>query len=276
MVSLAHLSREERIGLLVAGVAHAALVAVLVFHVDDPTPLPIPERMDVSLATEVSLESTSPDPSAEPQAAIAPELSPEPAPLIEPQPEPAPTRAVERPTPAPRPTPTARPAPTPSPTARPRPSPTPTPTARATPTPRPSPTRAGGSRIGSDFLEGTGGSQRSVDRGSPAATFGPAEQASLQSAINRKLRPQWSAPSGVDAELLVTVLVWELNEDGTLKGRPQVVRQSGINDSNRPQASLHAERAIRAVQLAAPFDLPPEFYSRWRRLTWEFDRNLSR
>src|SRR5690606_13446985 len=180
---------------------------------------PIPERMDVSLATDVSLVSTAPDPSAEPLASIAPELSPEPAPLVEPQPEPepVPTRSVERPTPAPRPT--ARPAPAPSPTAR--PSPRPTPTARATPTPRPSPTRAGGSRIGSDFLEGTGGSQRNADRGSPAATFGPAEQASLQSAINRKLRPQWSAPSGVDAEQLVTVLVWELNEDGSLKGRPQ-------------------------------------------------------
>ena len=61
---------------------------------------------------------------------------------------------------------------------------------------------------------------------------------------------------------------------GTLKGTPRVVSQTGINDSNRPQASLHAERAIRAVQLAAPFNLPTQFYSRWRRLQWTFDRRL--
>ena len=104
--------------------------------------------------------------------------------------------------------------------------------------------------------------------------FGATEQAALSSAITRQLRPRWSAPSGVDVELLVTVIAWELNEDGTLKGTPRVVSQTGINDSNRPQASVHAERAIRAVQLAAPFNLPPQFYSRWRRLQWTFDRRL--
>ena len=79
----------------------------------------------------------------------------------------------------------------------------------------------------------------------------------------------------VDAEKLVTVLRWELNPDGSLKGRPEVVSQSGITDSNRPQAALHAERAIRAVQLAAPFDLPEEFYDRWKRIReWRFDRRL--
>ena len=71
------------------------------------------------------------------------------------------------------------------------------------------------------------------------------------------------------------MLSWELNPDGSLKGRPQVVSQTGITDSNRPQASLHAERAIRAVQLAAPFDLPEEFYDRWKRIrSWRFDRRL--
>jgi hypothetical protein len=146
--------------------------------------------------------------------------------------------------------------------------PAPTPSARPT-------TRAGGSRIGADFLEGASSGERTETRGTPAATFGPAEQASLASAINRQLKPHWSAPQGADAELLVTVLAWELNPDGSLKGRPQVVSQSGINDSNRPQASLHAERAIRAVQLAAPFDLPEQFYDRWRRVReWRFDRRL--
>lgn len=257
MASLAHLSREERIGLGIAAVAHVALVAALVWQVsDEPRALPIPERMSVSLADEVSLESTAPDPSAEPQAAIAPVLSPEPEPVVEPEP----VREIVRPTPRQ--------------TVAPRP--TPQPTQRATPVPRPTPTRqAGGSRLGDDFLRGVGGSERSDDRGSPAATFGAAEQASLQQAINRQLKPHWSAPSGVDAEKLVTVLAWEFNSDGSLAGRPRVVSQTGITDSNRPQAALHAERAIRAVQLAAPFDLPEEFYDKWRRIReWRFDRRL--
>lgn len=255
MASLAHFSREERLGLGVAAVAHVALVAALVWQVrDDPTALPIPERMTVSLADEVSLESTAPDPSAEPQAASAPLLAPEPVPI-----QPEPVREQVRPTPRE--------------TVAPRPTPRSTQRATATPTPRPTPTRqAGGTRLGDDFLEGAGTSQRG---GTPAATFGTAEQASLSQAINRQLKPHWSAPSGVDAEQLITVLRWELNPDGSLKGRPQVVSQSGITDSNRPQAALHAERAIRAVQLAAPFDLPEEFYDRWRRIReWRFDRRL--
>jgi protein TonB len=256
MASFASLSREERLGLGVAAVAHVALVAALVWQVrDEPTRLPIPERIEVSLADEVSLDSTAPDPSAEPQAAAAPVLAPEPEPVVEPEP----VREIVRPV--------TRPA------VDKRPTPRPTQRAAPTPTPRPTPTRqAGGSRLGDDFLEGAGSSERG---GTPAATFGPAEQASLSQAINRQLKPHWSAPSGVDAEKLITVLRWELNPDGSLKGRPSVVSQSGITDSNRPQAALHAERAIRAVQLAAPFDLPEEFYDRWRRIRdWRFDRRL--
>ena len=256
MASLAHLSREERIGLGVAAAAHIALLLALMFDAwDDRQALPMPERMEVSLASEVSLESTAPDPTAEPQAAVAPVLAPEPEPAVA-QPEP-----VVRERTRPEPQPTARERPTPRPTRTPEPRET---------------QRATGSRIGSDFLEGTAGTERSEDRGNPATTFGAAERASLQAAINRELRPEWNAPSGVDAEKLVTVLTWELNPDGSLKGAPNLVRQSGINDSNRPQAALHAERAMRAVRVAAPFDLPEELYSHWRRLTWTFDRNLSR
>ena len=64
MASFASLSREERLGLGIAALAHVALVGVLWWEVrDTPTPLPIPERMTVSLADEVSLQSTAPDPS---------------------------------------------------------------------------------------------------------------------------------------------------------------------------------------------------------------------
>jgi hypothetical protein len=207
---------------------------------DKPTLLPVPERMTVSLADEVSLESTAPNP-AEASAAVAPEIAPIPVP-------PPPAEPIAKVTPREEP----RPA------------------------PRPTQTRAAGSRLGDEFLQGAGASERSDARGTPAAAFGAAEQASLAQAINRQLKPHWNAPQGVDAEQLVTVLTWELNSDGSLKGSPRVVSQSGITDSNRPQAALHAERAIRAVQLAAPFDdLPPQFYDKWKRIrTWRFDRRL--
>jgi len=126
--------------------------------------------------------------------------------------------------------------------------------------------------LGADFVEGAGASEG--DRGTPAATFGSAERAALASAITRQLRPHWTAPSGVDVELLVSRVNWRLNRNGSLNGSPTCRTLSGVNASNRPQASLHCERAIRAVQLAAPFNLPEQFYSRWDDLEWDFDRRL--
>ena len=61
-------------------------------------------------------------------------------------------------------------------------------------------------------------------------------------------------------------------------GTPQVIDQLGVTASNRPQAKLHAERAIQAVKLAAPFrNLPPEFYDQWKWLRpLRFDARLNR
>jgi hypothetical protein len=57
-------------------------------------------------------------------------------------------------------------------------------------------------------------------------------------------------------------------------GRPSCIRQSGETPSNAAQKDLHCERAIRAVQLAAPFDLPDEFYDKWKLIDSRFDRRL--
>ena len=111
---------------------------------------------------------------------------------------------------------------------------------------------------------------------SPAEAVGPVPVASLVSAISREIKPNWTAPQGVDADKLVTVLAWDMNPDGSLAGRPRVVSQSGITDANRAQAQRHAELAIRAVQLAAPFNLPAQYYSAWKRIKeFRFDRKLS-
>ncbi|AKQ42728.1 hypothetical protein CP97_12805 [Aurantiacibacter atlanticus] len=273
MAALADLSTEERVGIGAAVVAHVALAIALSMQIGRELPVPTPpERVDVSLATEISMESTAPDPSAQPAASFAPVITELPQP---------PQEVIEMPPVEPRPVPTTapRPVPTTPPTARSsaRPTPAPTSTARATQRPTPTPTatatqRAGGSRIGDNFLEGS--SMSDGNSGSPAATFGSAERASLASAITRQIRPHWTSPSGVDVDQLVTVVAWSLNRDGSLSGRPRCVTQRGVNDSNHPQAALHCERAIRAVTLAAPFNLPNQFYTQWDDLEWDFDRRL--
>ncbi|MXO85968.1 energy transducer TonB [Altererythrobacter aurantiacus] len=250
--------REERIGLAVAAAAHLALVAVLLIQ---PAPEPlsdVPERMTVSLAEDVGLEATAPVPVPESRAATAPTRDPEP-----PTPEQVTPvqRVVERTV-------------VPDPTPRPRSQPTPR-RAEPQPQPRPQPAQRGGSTFRDAFRSGLGGNPDSSETRAPAATFGASEQAALAQAINRQLRPHWRAPQGVDADKLVTVLSWRLNRDGSLAGTPRVVSQSGINDSNRAQADIHAEQAIRAVQLAAPFNLPEQFYDEWKLISdWRFDRRL--
>ncbi len=262
---------EDKVGLGVAIVLHVLLVALLAMQFMFSPPRSItPQRMTVSLAAEVSLESASPDPVAESRAAIAPTLSDEVAPEVDPVPVEQPDAAVPPPPPprqarSPARTEPRTPAP---PTERSRPD-------RERAQPAGAARNSGGSRIGDNFLEGQGSSTRTDEAGSPTATFGRRERAALSSAITRQLRPHWNAPTGVDAEKLVSTVSWRLNQDGSLRGRPTCRNQSSsITASNRPQAGLHCERAIRAVQLAAPFNLPEQFYSRWDDLEWQFDRRL--
>lgn len=264
------LSREERVGLGIAVVLHLALLAVLLFQPRASDPPAIPERMTVSFAEDVGPVAEAPDPVAESRAAIAPTLSEEPAPappVIE-RPQPA---EIERPAPPERPRPRATTAPRRE--AEPRREPTP----RRTSQPEQRRTeRSGGSRIGSDFLAGSGSSTTTEETRIPANQIGASARASIVQAIIRQIKPHWSAPQGVDADKLVSILSFRLNEDGSLSGAPRVIDQSGITPANRPQAALHAERAIRAVQLAAPFDLPPEYYNAWKSIDGaRFDRNLS-
>lgn len=274
MAAFANLSPEERLGLGVAVVLHAGLGAMLIVRgteIPDYTP---PERIDVSLATEISLESTAPDPSAEPAAAVAPVIEEVPQPeVIE---QPTPREVVSEPVRQPVVEP-PRPAPTrPRATSTPTPRPTATATARPTPTPTPAPTRtqaASGSRLGADFLEGASDAEGTT--GTAAAVVGPAQQASIAQAIIRQLRPHWTPPSGVDVDKLVTVVRFRLNRDGSLAANPEVLRTNGQNDSNRNQVTRHQEQAIRAVRLAAPFNLPEQYYSGWRVVTSNFDNRLA-
>lgn len=263
---------EEKIGLLAALVLHGALVAVLLMQAVRSEVSVFPERMTVSLATDVGLEATSPDPVAESRAAIAPTLSEEPAPAPEPaKPEPA-ARVAPTPPKPPARTATSQTAPT-----RDRSRPDRTPAPRPSAAPAKAAEKGGGSRIGDDFLSGAGSSTTTTETRIPASQIGASAKASIGQALARQVKPHWTSPQGLDVDELVTLIDFDLNPDGSLKGRPRVRSQSGITDSNRAQAARHAENAIRAVQLAAPFDLPAEYYEAWKTVRGaRFDRNTSR
>ena len=249
------LKPEEKWGLGIALGLHLALAGVLLFQPGPGEGLEMPERMTVSLSDDVGLSSAAPQIAPDSRAALAPNVAEDvqspidasDADVEDQASEPPPTRetscsAVTQP---------------------------------STPARQAPPRQATGTQVSENFLEGVGSDRSSDDTRVPASEIGRSAQASLRQAINRQIKPHWNAPQGVDADQLVTVLAFRLNEDGSLAARPRVVRQSGINASNRAQAALHAERAIRAVQLAAPFDLPDEYYNAWRNIAeWRFDRRL--
>lgn len=273
-MSFARLRHEERIGLGIALALHVALGIAFLAQPASRKVIPPTEKMTVNLATDVGLEATAPEPVPESAAAVAPTLAPEPAPPAEAVPQPAIAQPVERPQPVATTPP--RPKPVPRVTAAPQPQPKPKPASseprrrpdapasqtRSTPAAKPKP--AGGSRIGADFLPGAGSSTTTKETRVPASQIGASAKASLVQAISRKIKPKWQPPDGPDVDQITTYLRFRLNPDGSLQGRPELVRQTGINDTNRAQAGRHAEQAIRAVQLAAPFDLPDEYYNAWK------------
>ncbi|ANY20194.1 transport protein TonB [Tsuneonella dongtanensis] len=248
----ANLRREERIGLGIAVVLHLALGAAFLVQSSKREAVPAMERMTVNLATDVGLSATAPEPVPESAAAIAPTLAEEPAPVVEPLPAPPPPKPLPRATQAPKPKPTQA-----SNEPRRRPD---APSTRERSTPKP----AGGSRIGSDFLPGAGDSTTTRETRVPASQIGASAKASLLQAISNEIRPRWKPPSGPEVDQITTYLRFRLNPDGSLAGAPTFVRQTGVNDVNRPQSDRHRELAIRAVQLAAPFDLPEEYYEAWK------------
>ncbi|WP_126176472.1 energy transducer TonB [Tsuneonella rigui] len=264
----ANLRREERIGLGIALALHVALGVALLIQPASRKTIPPIEKMTVNLATDVGLEATAPEPVPESAAAIAPTLAPEPAPPAESVPQPAVAQPIQRPQPVattppkPKPVPRATTAPKPKPpSTEPRRRPdAPASQTRSAPKPKP----AGGSRIGADFLPGAGSSTTTRETRVPASQIGASAKASLVQAIAREIKPKWQPPDGPDVDKITTYLRFRLNTDGSLQGRPELVRQTGVNDTNRAQAGRHAEQAIRAVQLAAPFDLPDEYYNAWK------------
>lgn len=292
------MDRAEATGFGIAAAGHLALLAALsLAFAASRMPPPKQQPIEVSFVEDSVPVSSAPTPSATepapklaevegpPEPAAAP---PQPAPLPPapraaplpppprpqpPRPAPAPAPAAHKPVPAPaahKPTPPA-PQPRPTPPVKAARPPAPTPKA----VPKPAPARPTGRLSG--LLNGVSDrASPSQSASPPAATISAAVVSSLGAEVKRQLRPKWQqvVPSGADMDSLKTDLAVSLAKDGRVT-HVEVVRTSGVTASNKPQVPLHQERAKKAVMLASPFHLPPEYYDAWKQVTVTLDLRLS-
>ncbi|MDX3899089.1 MAG: cell envelope biogenesis protein TolA [Sphingobium sp.] len=247
-------------------------------------------------------------------AAPAPAPTPPPEPAPAPEPEPAPAPPPPKPAPPRKPVEKAKPKPPAPPKAAEKAKPKPPAPQKAAGKPKPRPEKAKptpakakpattpakakskanapakasgagkaekprGSLLGKDFLKGIESETPAARSDAPpAAAMGPAQKSALDAELRRQLKPHWRPPSGADADKLVTLLEVRLDKSGRVIGTPEVIDQQGVTASNRPQAQIHAERAIQAVKLASPFrNMPPQYYEQWKWLRpLRFDARLNR
>ena len=93
------------------------------------------------------------------------------------------------------------------------------------------------------------------------------EQDLLLSMLKSQLQPCAKMPGGGGGTDTPTVNVeFRLNQDGSLDGEPII-----IDRQNSPLYNIAAEATIRALKQCAPFQLPPDKYGAWSRVTLTFD-----
>lgn len=96
--------------------------------------------------------------------------------------------------------------------------------------------------------------------------------ASEMDALKGRLAKCWNVPVGApDPGALVFRVKFNLNEDGTVASKPQLLDQGGLGD---PYFRAAADAAIRAIQICGPYELPPEKFAGvngWNEITVEFD-----
>ena len=287
------MERTEQVGLGVAATVHIALIVLLSISWPDPPPLPIENPpMAVDLIAEAAPVSTAPEPASEAPAArrgevesdvLAP-VPPLPVPKVQPRvvpPPPQPKKAT--PAPAPRPAPRAerRPPPTPRDTSeRRRPDrqtatpPRQTAPARTTTPPQRNPRPAAGDPLGY-IANSVARSSTPSARGTaaPATQTASEIRRSISTSINAEVARPWNAcrVTGIDVDQLKTTVVFRLTQSGGLE-RIASVDTSGVNDTNRTQLARFEECARRAIELAAPFNLPAENFSYWQTYTLDFEK----
>lgn len=265
------LGGKEGRGFAIAVAAHVVIILLLSVQwtagqrrFDNPP-------MEVDLIAETAPQSTAPVISETPPAARLGEEDAREIAAPEPVPAPPLPQPIARPTPAPAPKQVPQPVPTPpkkTPPAAEKAQPKPSPKA---PPAKNAPTRPTGRLNG--IAEGLGQTQpkNPAAQGAPAAATAAEVRRSIDVSIKARVGPRWDRCSvtGVDVDQLKTVVKFRLSPSGSLTGITSI-ETTGQTDSNRFQVQRHQECAKRAIELAAPFDLPEENYSFWQNYTLDF------
>lgn len=261
---------KEGRGFAIAVAAHVLIIGLLSIQwtagerrFDNPP-------MEVDLIAETAVRSTAPVISKTPPAARLGEEDDVDIAAPEPMPAPPLPDPVVRPTPAPTPKQVARPKQAP-PKQRPAAKKAQPKAAPKAPPAKDRPARPTGRLDG--IAEGLSKSQPKSpsSKGAPAAATAAEVRRSIDVSIKSAVLPRWNGCriSGVDVDQLKTVVKFRLTPSGALAGFTGVTT-SGETDSNKFQIPRHQECAKRAVELAAPFDLPEDNYSFWQNYTLDF------
>lgn len=264
------MDRTEILGFGTALGGHALLLGVFALGLmASAKTAPKPESISVSLVGEIADVSSAPDAI---QEESAPPASGETAPA-EPPPAPTPIMKVEKPQPKPVPKP-AKPETAPTVTKA---AAKPVKTAAAAPnTVKPvtasgkgmAPAKPGGlSRSFEDSINNIGkapGAGKAV--GTPATKTAAEVRRSVGVSIAGQIRGRVRAcaPTGVDINKIETFVTLSLEPSGRLAA-VRFDRQTGINESNQPQAGLLKDCILQAVRAASPYNgLDPEYHDVWK------------
>lgn len=255
---------SEARALTIAGAAHIALFAVLslswALMQEDISPI-LDEPIDVEFVTVADAPTVTERPP--PSLAAAPRELVEAEPLLEPEDtiEPEPLPDLTEPEPAETP-----PPPQPEPKPEPKPKPPPKRQELSTPVDK-EVAVAERAREEDDFAE-------SITKALPTrAQLSSIQQSTLAGLIRERIYRCWDPNAGgPDAGSIVTTLRVRVARDGTIIGRPDVVRQTGRAASGYMRAARDA--AIRAVMnpRCSLEGLPADMYEGgWEDFTLNFD-----
>lgn len=287
----------ERTGFAAALIIHALFAALLwVAMQGTRAPLPRPESINVSLVGEIAPVSTAPDAVQEEPAAASKEqapaqvetpspaaAAPAPVPVVKQAPPPAiknilPPKSAAKP---PKIIPPEKAKPEKTKIAKQQPIAKP-PASKSKAAPGNPPRQAG---FGKDFegriaAIGTGAAAASTSSkaatgvatgagaaaGQVAAKSGAEVRRSVTAALAGQIRPflQSCAPSGVDVDKISTFITINLASNGSVNS-VSFDRQTGVNDSNLPQADPLKQCAVKAAKQASPYrGLDPEYHDLWK------------
>lgn len=236
---------DDRVGLGVAVILHAALAAVLVMQFQQTKPVTFGGDGAISVTIEDGFDEASGSTALGIPDAL--DTVDEPTPDTNVVTEvPTPDEVPSRNEPAPRPQSTQRPERTPTPSTR-------------------------GQQTGQREGSGDTGFADAFGEGEGTGSA-EAVKADIKVSIGQQVSREWNRCriTGLDIDKLSATVSFSMDRSGKITNiaKPQV---SGTNPSNSAQAGRFGECAERALKLVGTFQgLPPEHYDLWRNYQFRF------